>query len=114
MQIEVKGFVLGKKDSWRDHIDYTFHTVEMLEHGYMTIQPYVLRFDLPEGFDPRLAQIDMLERQKEKLRADLGRRIQEINEEISKLQAISYVIDDEPRKRRRLFPATSPTSRSKG
>ncbi|SOY79965.1 conserved hypothetical protein [Cupriavidus taiwanensis] len=93
--IEVKGFVLGKKDSWQDQVSFTFHTAEMLEHGYITIAPYTLRVELPEGWDVRTAQIQMLERQKEKLRADLARRIQEINEEIQSLQAIEYTPEPE-------------------
>ncbi|MGO4326764.1 hypothetical protein AB4Z48_18215 [Cupriavidus sp. 2TAF22] len=88
--IEVQGFILGQKNSWSDKIDYTWSTVEMIEHGYMTIGRHTLTFDLPDGFDVITEQIRMLERQRDKIRAQLAKRIKEINEQIQSLQAIEY------------------------
>ena len=93
--IEVKGFVLAQKN-WRGDLDYTWSTIELIEHGYMTIGPHTLTFDLPEGFDPITAQIAMLEQQRERLRAELGKRITEINAQIQSLQALPLEQKDEP------------------
>jgi hypothetical protein len=88
--IELKGFVLAQKENWRGELDYTWCATELVEHGYMTVCQHTLTFALPEGFDPITAQIRMLEKQREKLRAELGKRITEISEQIQSLQAIEY------------------------
>lgn len=88
--IEVKGFILGQKNSWSDKIDYTWASCEMVEHGYLTICPHVLTFELPEEFDVITAQIRMLEQQRDKIRAQMAKRITEINEQIQSLRAIEY------------------------
>lgn len=93
--IEVKGFVLAQKN-WRDDLEYTFSTIELIEHGYMTVCPHTLTFQLPEGFDPIAAQIAMLQQQRDKLRAEVAKRITEINDQISKLQALPYEPADTP------------------
>lgn len=46
-------------------------------------------FQLPEGFDPVSEAVNLLESRREKLRADFQMALNEINDQIGKLQAIT-------------------------
>ena len=45
---------------------------------------------MPENYDPRPQQVAALEAQKTKVMADFQKAVTEINERISKLQALEY------------------------
>jgi hypothetical protein len=46
--------------------------------------------DVPDNYDPRAQQIAALEKQKQKVMADYQKSVTEINDRISKLQAIEH------------------------
>lgn len=54
------------------------------------VKEVVCEVDVPEDFDPTVRQIAALERQRELVRAEFSRAIAEINNKLSKLQAITY------------------------
>ena len=84
-EVEVPGFII--KPQW-GHPTHATH--EMTEHGYITIMPYTLKFTVPDDFNPVAAQVAALEAAREKLRKEFNARINQIEDEISKLQAICY------------------------
>lgn len=49
-----------------------------------------IEIDVPESFDPRTRKIAALEKHKQKVMADYQKTVIEINERISKLQALEY------------------------
>jgi len=49
-----------------------------------------IEIDVPENYDPRAQKISALEKQKQKVMAEYQKTVTEINEQISKLQAIGY------------------------
>jgi len=49
-----------------------------------------VEIDIPENYDPRAQQIAALEKQKQKAMADFQKSVDDINERISKLQALEY------------------------
>jgi hypothetical protein len=49
-----------------------------------------VEIDVPEDYDPRAQQIAVLEKEKQKAMADFQKSVDEINEKISKLQALEY------------------------
>lgn len=63
---------------------------DMSDSGWVMVCPHTMEFDIPEGWDPRAQQIDALKAQREKIRAEMSKRLMEIDEAISKLQAITY------------------------
>jgi hypothetical protein len=46
--------------------------------------------DVPEGYDPRAQQIELLEKRRQKVMADFQNTITDINARISNLQALEY------------------------
>jgi hypothetical protein len=49
-----------------------------------------IEIDVPEDYDPRAQKIAALEKHKQKVMADYQKTVMEINERISKLQALEY------------------------
>jgi hypothetical protein len=49
-----------------------------------------IEIEVPGEFDPRAQQIAALEKEKQKVMADYQKTVTEINDRISKLQALEY------------------------
>jgi hypothetical protein len=49
-----------------------------------------VEIEIPDDYDPRLQQIEALKKQKQKVMADYQKTVNEINDRITKLQAIEY------------------------
>ena len=58
--------------------------------GRTYIGPREVEVDVPEDYDPRPQQIAALEKQKQKAMADYHKTVTDINERISKLQALEF------------------------
>jgi hypothetical protein len=92
--ITIPGFLYAKPaHDWEDGpsiIDrhrISFFDMDCMEaHGFVLICPYTMKFDLPEGWDPRAQQVDALQIKK----AQHVAAIVEIDGQISKLLAIEY------------------------
>ena len=54
------------------------------------ISSHEIEIEVPDNFDPRAQQIAALEAQKQKAMADYQSTVNDINDRISKLQAIEY------------------------
>lgn len=83
-KIEIPGFILKSKDSWRENF-FTFHNTEMLD-SYLTVRPFTIEFEMPEDFNPVLAEIDGLTKQ----RNSFMESIAAINDRISNLQCLEF------------------------
>ena len=49
-----------------------------------------IEIEVPDGYDPRTKQIEALQAHKQKVMADYQKTVMEINDRISKLQAIEF------------------------
>lgn len=83
-KIAITGFILKSKDSWRENF-FTFHNTEMLD-SYLTVCPFTIEFEMPEDFNPVLAEIDGLTKQ----RNAFMESIVAINDRISNLQCLEF------------------------
>lgn len=86
-KVEIKGWIhLTPWNSW------SFQTVDdMTDYGYALLMPYTIITDVPQGFDPTAQRIAALEKKRDALRRKFQEEVMKVNEEISKLQALSYV-----------------------
>lgn len=89
----IKGYIVY--ETWTDETTgkYKFQSYKPITCDNYTQVPvceHELTFDMPEGFDPRPGQIERLQELKQKVRAEFSARITEIEQQISKLQAIDY------------------------
>lgn len=83
-KIAIPGFILKSKDSWRENF-FTFHNNEMLD-SYLTVCPFTIEFEMPADFNPVLAEIDGLTKQ----RNTFMESIAAINDRISNLQCLEF------------------------
>ena len=70
--------------------DYCLFGVDMSKYGYIAVGPVEFEYELPAGFNPIAAQVDALEKQRETLRKEFNARINQINDQISKLQCLEF------------------------
>ena len=85
MKVQIKGFINYRKNEFSGEDQFAFHGCEMNEYGYVTVMPFALEVDIPDSFDPRAAQVEMLNKEKIKLMADFQNRVTEIERKISEL-----------------------------
>ena len=91
MKTQINGFVLYQKDSWDGKDKFAFFPFEMKESGYVTVMPYSAEVDIPDDFDPRQQQVEILQAKKQKAMADFQAMVTSIDREISKLLCLEAV-----------------------
>ena len=92
--VEIKGHLYAR-ENWNGNLQYTFFDFNPESDWFMVCE-HTARIDVPEGFDPRLAKIQALQKRLEKARADFSVLQQSILDQISKVQAIEYKPAEEP------------------
>lgn len=91
MKVKIDGYIAARKEVWDVDVRYSFFSCDMSDHGYVTVMPHSIEIDIPNSFNMDAAMIDLLMKKKEKLLNEFNKRIEEINEEISKYSALTYV-----------------------
>lgn len=90
MKATLNGQINWKKEDWESEGRFYFQFSDMSEFGYVKVMPYTLEIDVPDDFNPVPGQIAALEKEKAKIRAEFNRRIAALNEQIGKLQALTF------------------------
>lgn len=107
MQIEIKGWIFAKPHDYENRVVFEFSQFDYEEQaksdygheswvGYRKIGAHSIMVDVPGDLDPIQLKIAGLEAKRDFMRAQFTKRISEINEQISKLQALPYVVADDP------------------
>ena len=91
MKIKTTAHVYYEKYTWDKEPRYIVFSCKMEDTDSRTyIGEQQIEVEVPDNYDPRPAQIAALEKQKKKVMADFQKTVDQINERISKLQAIEY------------------------
>ena len=91
MKIKVTAHIYFSKYSWENNGEFLLFYAKIDGNENMVyVSTQEVEVDVPENFDPRALQIAALEAQKQKAMADFQKSVDDINERISKLQAITY------------------------
>lgn len=85
MKAQIKGFITYQKSDWDGEERFSFFPFEMKESNHITVMPHSFEVDIPEDFDPREKQVELLKAKKQKAMADFQAMVTEIDREISKL-----------------------------
>ena len=91
MKTQLKGFICYEKSTYDDTEKYAFFPFEMTQHGYVTVMPHSIEVDIPDDFDPRAQQVELLKAEKQKAMADFQALVTSIDRKISELTALEYV-----------------------
>lgn len=90
MKLKIEGVIQYKKHTYSKGGYYAFHTADLSEYGYFTVQPHTIEVDMPDDFDPRPDLIKGLQAQQKKARADFEKLCTDIQRQISELQALEH------------------------
>jgi hypothetical protein len=91
MKLKATVHVYCCKYSWEEKATFQVFSFKMDDDNYRThVSQQEIEIDVPEDYDPRLQQVAALEKRKKQMMADFQKSVDQINERISKLQAIEY------------------------
>ena len=91
MKIKTIVHIHNQQYSWEDAPTYTVFSVRLDDNESRTyVGPQEIEIDVPDDYDPRAQKIAALEKHKKKVMADYQKSVTEINDRISKLQALEY------------------------
>lgn len=77
--------------SWEETGEYLVYSFRADDSHYRTyVGEQEIEIEVPDDYDPRAQKIAALEKQKQQVMADYHKTVTEINEHISKLQALEY------------------------
>jgi hypothetical protein len=91
MKIKITAHVYHCKYSWEEKGEFLLFYAKVDDTDSMIhVSEQEVEIEVPDNYDPRAQQIAALEKQKQKVMADYQKMVTDINEKISKLQALEY------------------------
>jgi len=91
MKIKITVYIHQQKYEWEDKEQYLVYSHKFDDTDYRQyICEQEIEIEVPENYDPRAQQIAALEKEKQKVMAEFTKTVTEINDRISKLQALEY------------------------
>jgi len=90
MKIKTTLHIYFCKYSWEIEGKFVPFAYKVDSENYTYVCQQEIELEVPDNYDPRAQQIAALEAQKTKAMADYQKSVTEINERISKLQALEY------------------------
>lgn len=87
---KIQAHVLYRRD-YGDDRDFSISRFEMPNHGYITVYSKEFEIDVPDEFDPRQQQLEILRKERDRINAEFAIRVKQIDDEINKLIALEYV-----------------------
>jgi len=89
--ITLNGFVHTRVCEWDDRREYVMASFDDWSTcGYVLVGPASFTYELPAGFNPVAAEVAQLKAAKEAATAAFRKQLQEINERLAKLEAITF------------------------
>lgn len=89
MKTAINGYIYLRTDSYDGKQTFGWHTAKMDSMAeYATVREHVLEFDLPDDISLTAIKIESLRKQEAELMAQFNQRVNQIRDNISKLQAL--------------------------
>ena len=91
MKVKTALYVYHTQYAWQDEGSYQAYTWHSEDTATSTlVGQQEVELDIPDNYDPRAQQVAALIASKQALMAEFQKSIDDINERISKLQALEY------------------------
>jgi hypothetical protein len=90
MRIPTKLYIYFCKYAWETEGKFVPFAYQHDSDHYTFVCEQDIEMEVPDNYDSRAQQIEGLEKQKQKVMADYQKSVTEINDRISKLQALEY------------------------
>lgn len=91
MKVKTTIYIHYAQWGWEETGNYQVFCGKLEDNEHRTyVGSQDIEIEVPDDYDPRAQKIAALEKQKQKVMADYQKTVTEINERISKLQALEY------------------------
>jgi len=91
MKIKLTAHIHFIQYAWETKGEFQFYSVKLDDTDCRTyVGKQKVEIEVPDNYDPRAQQIAALEKQKQEIMADFQKSVDEINDRISKLQALEF------------------------
>jgi hypothetical protein len=91
MKVKTTVHIYHAQYSWEKEARFQIYSLKIDDTEHMTyVSTQEIEIEVPDNYDPRAQKIEALEKQKQKVMAEFHKTVTDINEKISKLQAIEY------------------------
>lgn len=91
MKVKTTVYIHYSRWSWEESGTYQVFSCKLEDDAHRTfVCEQEIEIDVPDNYDPLAQKIAALEKLKRKALADYQKTVADINERISKLQAITY------------------------
>jgi len=91
MKVKITAHIYHQQHSWEETCEYLVMYAKLDDCEHRTyVGEQEIEVEVPDNYDPRAQKIAALEAHKQKVMADYQKTVDQINERISKLQAIEY------------------------
>ena len=91
MKVKTTAHIYHQQYSWEQTARYLVMYAKLDDCEHLTyVCEQEIEIDVPDDYDPRAQKIAALEKHKQKVMADFQKTVDQINDRISKLQALEY------------------------
>jgi hypothetical protein len=91
MKVKTTVHIYHSQYSWETTARFQVYSFKTDDSEYQTyVGEQEIEIEVPDNYDPRAQKIAALEKHKQKVMADYQKTVMEINDRISKLQALEY------------------------
>jgi LmbE family N-acetylglucosaminyl deacetylase len=91
MKVKTTVHIYHSQYSWEKKAKFQVYSLKIDDTEHMTyVGSQEIEIDVPDSYDPTAQKIAALEEHKKQVMANYQKTVNEINERISKLQAIEY------------------------
>jgi len=90
MKIPTKLYIYFCKYTWETEGKFVPFAYQHESDHYTFVCEQDIELEVPDNYDPRAQQIVALKEKRQKVMADFQKSVTEINDQISKLQALEY------------------------
>jgi hypothetical protein len=91
MKVKTTIHIFCSKFDWEKEGRYHFYSVKLMDTDHQTyVGSKEMEIEIPDDYDPTAQKIAALQKEKEQAQTEFAQKVAQINERISKLQALEY------------------------
>ena len=91
MKVKTTIHIYYNQFSWQEEGDYTVFSCKLDDNEHRThVGDQEIEIEVPDNYDPTAQKLAALQKEKEKAQEEFARKVANINERISKLQALEF------------------------
>ena len=91
MKVKTTAHIYHSQYSWEKEARFQIFSLKIDDTDHMTyVGTHEIEIEVPDGYDPTAQKVAALQKEKQKAQEEFAKKVANINERISKLQALEY------------------------